>query len=150
MVTRAKENLQLEVLENYPVKQGGKMVSDELVGLKNEGSQTAYPEIMRPDRGVGRSGRQRAADDVFDQLGLHGTALIGFVQIINRNYIPHKLGLHKGNTSACFLCRKKQCNDRDLSVHRTQALGFWTSSRFIFETRVVGLIRNNAAAPFVP
>src|SRR6266404_2188006 len=38
------------------------------------------------------------------QLGLHGTALIGFVQIINRNYIPHKLGLHKGNTSACLLC----------------------------------------------
>jgi len=49
-----------------------------------------------------------------------------------------------------LLCRKKESNDCDFSVHRTQALGFWTSSRFIFETSVVGLIRNNAAAPFVP
>ena len=30
-VTRAKENLQFEVIENYPVKEGGKIVSDELV-----------------------------------------------------------------------------------------------------------------------
>ncbi len=45
---------------------------------------------------------------------------------------------------------QKESNGFDLSVHRTQALGFWTSSRFIFETRVVGLICNNAAAPFVP
>ena len=46
-VTRAKENLQFEVIENYPVKEGGKIVSDELVGLKNAGSQKAYPELMR-------------------------------------------------------------------------------------------------------
>jgi hypothetical protein len=46
-VTRAKENLQFEVAEAYPVKPGGKVVSDELVGLKNAGSQKAYPELMR-------------------------------------------------------------------------------------------------------
>jgi len=46
-VTRGKENLQLAVIENYPVKEGGKIVSDELVGLKNAGSQKAYPELMR-------------------------------------------------------------------------------------------------------
>jgi IS4 transposase len=46
-VTRGKENLQFAVIENYPVKEGGKIVSDELVGLKNAGSQKAYPELMR-------------------------------------------------------------------------------------------------------
>ncbi len=46
-VTRAKENLQVEVVERYPVKQGGKIVSDELVGLKNASSQKAYPQLMR-------------------------------------------------------------------------------------------------------
>ncbi len=46
-VTRAKENLQFEVIENYPVAAGGKIVSDELVGLKNAGSQKAYPELLR-------------------------------------------------------------------------------------------------------
>jgi len=46
-VTRAKENLQLEVVETYPVKAGGKMVADELVGLKNADSRWAYPELMR-------------------------------------------------------------------------------------------------------
>jgi IS4 transposase len=46
-VTRAKENLQFEVLESYPVKAGGPMVSDELVGLANAGSRQAYPELMR-------------------------------------------------------------------------------------------------------
>ena len=46
-VTRAKENLQYEVLESYSVKAGGKIVSDELIGLKNAGSQKAYPELMR-------------------------------------------------------------------------------------------------------
>ena len=46
-VTRAKENLQFEVVQAYPVKPGGQMVSDELVGLKNAGSQKAYPELMR-------------------------------------------------------------------------------------------------------
>ena len=46
-VTRAKENLQYEVVESYSVKAGGKIVSDELIGLKNAGSQKAYPELMR-------------------------------------------------------------------------------------------------------
>jgi hypothetical protein len=46
-VTRAKENLQYEVVKGYSVKAGGKIVSDELVGLKNTGSQKAYPEVMR-------------------------------------------------------------------------------------------------------
>jgi hypothetical protein len=46
-VTRAKENLQFEVVQAYPVKAGGKVVSDELAGLKNPTSQKAYPELMR-------------------------------------------------------------------------------------------------------
>jgi hypothetical protein len=46
-VTRAKENLQFEVVESYPVKKGGQIVSDELVGLKNAGSRKAYPDLMR-------------------------------------------------------------------------------------------------------
>ena len=46
-VTRAKENLQYEVVESYSVKAGGKIVSDALIGLKNAGSQKAYPELMR-------------------------------------------------------------------------------------------------------
>ena len=46
-MTRGKENLQFAVIESYPVKEGGKIVSGELVGLKNAGSQKAYPELMR-------------------------------------------------------------------------------------------------------
>jgi hypothetical protein len=46
-VTRAKENLQFEVLEQLPVKAGGKVVADELVGLKNAQSRDKYPEVMR-------------------------------------------------------------------------------------------------------
>jgi hypothetical protein len=46
-VTRAKENQQFTVLESYPVKADGAIVSDELVGLTNAGSQQAYPEQMR-------------------------------------------------------------------------------------------------------
>ena len=46
-VTRAKENQQLVVMETYPVRAGGKVVSDELVGLKNAASQKTYPELMR-------------------------------------------------------------------------------------------------------
>ena len=46
-VTRAKDNLQLEVLKSLPVPTGGKVVADELVGLHNAGSRQAYPELMR-------------------------------------------------------------------------------------------------------
>jgi IS4 transposase len=46
-VTRAKENLQFDVVERYPVKAEGKIVSDELVGLANAKSRQAYPELMR-------------------------------------------------------------------------------------------------------
>ena len=46
-VTRAKENLQCQVVQAYPVKPGGKIVADELVGLKNAHSQRASPELMR-------------------------------------------------------------------------------------------------------
>jgi hypothetical protein len=46
-VTRAKENLQFEVVQAYPVAPGGKAVADELVGLKNADSREAYPELMR-------------------------------------------------------------------------------------------------------
>jgi hypothetical protein len=46
-VTRAKENLQFEVLKQLPINAGGKVVADELVGLKNSQSQEKYPEVMR-------------------------------------------------------------------------------------------------------
>ena len=46
-VTRAKENLQFEVMESMPVTPGGKIISDELVGVKNAASQRAYPELIR-------------------------------------------------------------------------------------------------------
>jgi len=46
-VTRAKENLQFEVVEQMPVPAEGKVVTDELVGLKNPASQRKYPELMR-------------------------------------------------------------------------------------------------------
>ena len=46
-VTRAKENLQFEVLASLPVRPGGKVVADELVGLQNAASRRAYPELMR-------------------------------------------------------------------------------------------------------
>jgi len=46
-VTRAKENLQFEVVKSLPVPKDGKIVSDELVGVKNATSQKAYPELMR-------------------------------------------------------------------------------------------------------
>jgi hypothetical protein len=46
-VTRAKENQQFEVVEQLPVPAGGKVVADELVGLKNADSQQKYPEVMR-------------------------------------------------------------------------------------------------------
>ena len=46
-VTRAKENFQFVPVQTYPVKEGGKIVSDELVGLQNAGSQKAYPDLMR-------------------------------------------------------------------------------------------------------
>ena len=46
-VTRAKENLQCEVVERYAVTPGGKIVADELVGLRNAGSRQAYPDLMR-------------------------------------------------------------------------------------------------------
>ncbi len=46
-VTRAKENMQATVREVLPVKAGGKIVSDEIIALKNDQSQNAYPEVMR-------------------------------------------------------------------------------------------------------
>jgi hypothetical protein len=46
-VTRAKENLQFEVMEHLPVPAGGRVVADELVGLKNPDSQRKYPALMR-------------------------------------------------------------------------------------------------------
>jgi hypothetical protein len=46
-VTRAKENQQFVVVEQLPVPAGGKVVADELVGLKNTDSQEKYPEVMR-------------------------------------------------------------------------------------------------------
>jgi hypothetical protein len=46
-VTRAKENQQFEVLKQLPVPDGGKVVADELIGLKNTDSQQKYPEVMR-------------------------------------------------------------------------------------------------------
>jgi len=39
---------------------------------------------------------------------------------------------------------------KSLTQSRTQVRAFWMLSRFIFETSVVGLIRNKAAAPSTP
>jgi hypothetical protein len=46
-VTRAKENLSARVLESFPVPPGGKIVSDELIGLESPRSQAACPEVLR-------------------------------------------------------------------------------------------------------
>ena len=46
-VTRAKENMQCEVVESYPVRAGGDIVRDELVGLKREAARADYPDLMR-------------------------------------------------------------------------------------------------------
>lgn len=46
-VTRAKENLSARVLESLPVPAGGKIVSDELIGLESPRSQAACPEVLR-------------------------------------------------------------------------------------------------------
>ena len=46
-VTRAKENLSARVLESFPVPTGGKIVSDELIGLESPRSQAACPEVLR-------------------------------------------------------------------------------------------------------
>src|SRR5436309_10417998 len=46
-VTRAKENVQLEVVETYSANKADKIICDELVGLKNAGSQKSYPQILR-------------------------------------------------------------------------------------------------------
>jgi hypothetical protein len=45
--TRAKENMQYEVVEQLPVPQDGEIISDELVGLKRETAQSDYPDLMR-------------------------------------------------------------------------------------------------------
>jgi hypothetical protein len=46
-VTRAKENLQFEVVQAMPVPAGSKVVRDELVGLTHADSQRKYAELMR-------------------------------------------------------------------------------------------------------
>jgi hypothetical protein len=46
-VTRAKENLQFEVLTQLPVPAGSRVVADELVGLQNADSRRKYPGLMR-------------------------------------------------------------------------------------------------------
>lgn len=46
-VTRAKENLQFDRVTSYPVPEGGKIVSDELVRLANAKSRKTYPQLMR-------------------------------------------------------------------------------------------------------
>jgi len=45
-VLRTAGNKDFEVVETYPVVAEGKIISDELIGLKNAGSQKAYPEII--------------------------------------------------------------------------------------------------------
>jgi hypothetical protein len=46
-VTRAKENLQYVVLESYEENGTGKIISDQLIGLKNATSQKTYPQVLR-------------------------------------------------------------------------------------------------------
>ncbi len=46
-VTRAKENLQYRALQEYPVRPGGKIVADEVIGLTSPTSQAKYPQVLR-------------------------------------------------------------------------------------------------------
>jgi IS4 transposase len=46
-VTRAKENLQVELLEPYPTKAGSKIVSDQLVEMKTAAARKDYPQLLR-------------------------------------------------------------------------------------------------------
>jgi hypothetical protein len=46
-VTRAKENLQYTVVQEYGVPAGGKIVADEIIGLTNPLSRAKYPEVLR-------------------------------------------------------------------------------------------------------
>jgi len=63
-------------------------------------------------------------------------ALIGFIHIINRNYILHKLPLLKGNTSSCPLCRKNEpINDCDPALKFTHV--FLVELSFYFSSIVI-------------
>ena len=44
-VTRAKENIACEVLKALPV--AGRILRDEIIGLRTAGASTAYPDVMR-------------------------------------------------------------------------------------------------------
>lgn len=46
-VTRAKENMQSEVVETFVENGTGAIISDQLIGLKSPSSQRAYPGLMR-------------------------------------------------------------------------------------------------------
>jgi len=46
-VTRAKENLPYRALQEYPVRSGGKIVADEVIGLASPTSQAKYPQVLR-------------------------------------------------------------------------------------------------------
>jgi len=68
-VTRAKEGLQFEVVKSLPVTKGGKIVSDELVGVKNAASQKVYPQLMRKVTAwVEVDGKERLMEFLTNQL----------------------------------------------------------------------------------
>lgn len=68
-VTRAKENLQFEIVESLPVPERGKLVAEELVGLKNADSLGKYPEVMRRATAwVEVDGRQQLMTFLTNQL----------------------------------------------------------------------------------
>jgi hypothetical protein len=46
-VTRAKDNLQYEVFEPLPVREGGKILRDELIVLKRPAAQKKHPQLLR-------------------------------------------------------------------------------------------------------
>ena len=46
-VTRAKDNLQAEVVQGLPVPAGGKILRDEIIGLRRESAQADYPTVLR-------------------------------------------------------------------------------------------------------
>ena len=46
-VTRAKDNLQYVVVESLPVPAGGKILRDEIIGLKRPAAQEKYPQTLR-------------------------------------------------------------------------------------------------------
>ena len=111
--------------------------------------------------GVARQIEQTSAD----LLSLnYGTLYPALLKLEQEGYITSEWGFRtttgrrnftNSREAAANRSRRKPRNGnrqrpKSLTQSGTQALAFWMLSRFIFETSVVGLIRNKAAAPSMP